>query len=240
MDGLRAFLESLRSTVTTCDVAVAGGGEAGRIGFTPHHREESSGLTRSNKPSSCHHVRVGLLSKPVGIRSWALPPILSRSDWKPQDHREQWHAIVGQAPSPRRKGPPQHSLPRLPGPHGTGGVWRAASRCRTGSSITSRPFAPSSTHPATMTPGSCPAPATRRARSRSTRGSGSATRSGSSPPGSLASASTTGPPASSRAGGRRWSWCWSSRTAATSTVWGWPRERPRYVTALGDTDAPDG
>ena len=110
-----------------------------------------------------------------------------------------------------------------------------------GVSSTSRPSPPSSTRPAGTTPASCPAPATSPATSRSTRWPGAPAAScGSSTPASPASARSTARPASCRGGGRRSSRRWSRPTAATSTAWRWSTAGPRYVTALGETDAPAG
>ena len=146
---------------------------------------------------------------------------------------------------PRRGGPPQHPLPRLPGPDGPGPGRRPAGHRHhdPGLGVRRRPGRrpPSSTRPAGTTPASCPAPATSRATSRSTRWPGApATSSGSSTPGSPASARSTARPASRP----RWRPPFVTALEPTDRCHlnglGMVDGRPRYVTALGETDAPAG
>ena len=79
------------------------------------------------------------------------------------------------------------------------------------------------------------------ARSRPTSWPGPATNCGwSTRPSAACARSTTGT-ASCRAGGRRSSPRWRPRTAATSTAWRMAgRHSPKYVTALAETDTPQG
>ena len=143
---------------------------------------------------------------------------------------------------PRRGRPPQHPLPDVPGPDGPGPraatAWPSARRCRSGSTSTSRPSPPSSSRRAATTPASCPAAATSPATSRSTRWPGA-------PASELWFVNT-----------RFSCLCTLDRSASFVPRWRPPfvtaleptdrchlnglgdgRRPPRYVTALGQTDA---
>ena len=153
---------------------------------------------------------------------------------------------------PRRGRPPQRPFPRLPGSDGHGPRRRPAGRRhhhpglgvrqRPGRRRPARPARPARRlFPAPIQPhhGQHPDPRDGLGISLAPmgRGAGGERNSGSSTPGSPASARSTARPASLPGGGRRSSRRWSPSDRCHLNGLGMVDGKPKYVTALGETDS---